>query len=541
MSTLHREIWLFYGFTPNYGNGLHYFFTTTLEYITYLQGLEDVRKRVIDNDNYRMENTETLSVNMQTGIPFDTATYVCEVSYSVPEVGDERSYLQFKAYHVKRAYERGGYRFFTLQPDLWGTYLGACSISKIHVTRCNRNIGNGLYDDIEATKETYTSNVWPYVPLGGVPMGSFVQERYLKDSEVAIVFVANVVIEENVIGTESTTATYLFGLTLDEIRTHYFTGTGATYSPVEIAVRFISGITGVTASYWKNNNVEITKAYLLPSFMVSFNENWGREFVSKNPLTPSGVTDKITFHYVNPLWFRMALDVTDFLDINCKYYVGVKDDGLPLERLTNKNNVWLHVSQNMDGLKVLIREGDREKDITHAFEVDLMGNARTQDALQKIAFAARWSNNMINDVKGVVKNSGGSTALAALNVAQTGLKYASMLGERTSATGTHGVSDGYLTFDAGLLHDANDYYVRYPFNLTFYQSAVNENDRAAQTGARFDVWLTYFEDIFTSNYLEPSLSEFTYVEADCDVENVPVEACDAIASKLKNGVRIERI
>lgn len=540
MSTLHREIWLFYGFTPNYGNGIHYFFATTLEYINYLQTL-GVRKRIIDNDNYRMENSETLSVNMQTGIPFDDATYVCEVTYSLPEVGDTRSYSRFKAYHVKRAYERGGYRFFTLQPDLWGTYLGACSISQIHVTRCNRNIGNGLYDDIEATKETSAQNVWPYKPLGGVPMGSFAQERYLKDSDVAIVFVANVVIEENIAGTEATTATYLFGLTLDEIRTHYFTGTGATYSPVEIAVRFISGITGVTASYWKNNDVEITKAYLLPSFMVSFNDDWGREFVSKNPLTPAGTTDKIAFHYVNPLWFRMALDVGDFLDINFKYYVGVKDDGLPLERLTNKNNVWLHVSQNMDGLKVLIREGDREKDITRAFELDLMGNARTQDALQKIAFAAKWSNDMINDVKGIVKNSGGSAALGALGLVQTGLKYASMLGERTSATGTHGVNDGYLTFDAGLLHDANDYYVRYPFNLTMYESAVNENNRAAQTGARFDVWLTDFVDIFSSNYLEPSISDYTYVEADCDVENVPVEACDAIASRIKSGVRLVEI
>lgn len=539
MSTLNREIWLFYGFTPNYGNGEHYFFATTLEYITYLETL-GVRKRVITNDNYRMENSETLSVNIQTGIPFDDATYVCEVTYSLPEVGQTRNYSLFKAYHVRRAYERGGYRFFTLQIDLWGTYLGSCTISKIHVTRCNRNIGNGLYDEIEATKETSENNLWPYKPLGGVPMGTFTKERYLKDSDVAIVFVANVVIEQNIAGTEVTTATFLFGLTLDEIRKHYFTGTGATYSPVEIAVRFISGITGVTASYWKNNDVEITKAYLLPYSMVSFNENWGLEFISKNPLTPSGVTDKIAFHYVNPLWFRMALDVGD-LDINYKYYAGVKDDGVPLERLTNKNNVWLHVSQNMDGLKVIVREGDREKDITQAFEVDLMGNARTQDALQKIAFASKWANNMISDVKGIVKGSNGSAALAGLGVVQMTLKYASMLGERANATGTHGINDGYLTYDAGLLHDASDYYVRYPFNLTMYESAVNENDRAAETGARFDVWLTDFEDIFASNYLEPLISNYTYVEADCDVENVPVEACDAIAERIKSGVRLVEI
>ena len=142
-----RVLRLYANFTPNQSNNTFYMYVNTANYLTKILG--HLKQIEIPLDNYRI-NTGTIKIKKDLIIDFDikNCTYAIEWEKGISAT---RTFI-YKCYHV-RSYEELDYYILNVEVDLWGTYLKDAELTNINVTRCNRNIGVGVYDEIENTTE----------------------------------------------------------------------------------------------------------------------------------------------------------------------------------------------------------------------------------------------------------------------------------------------------------------------------------------------------------------------------------------------------
>lgn len=531
MISLYKE------FTPNTASAVHYLFEDTNDYINKIKSNLVV---TYDIENYRI-NRNVLMIKFDKHINaknYDDITYICDDF-------DISGYQRF--YFVDNCYQQSGYAFYNLSIDYWASYIYRARIDNIHVKRCNRNIATGVYRDDFITKTN--SNEW--LAIDGTTSGN--DNKRFDINKCSIVFCMSY----NVVTTNSGSidTTQLFAISLKDLKENYchYTESGLPRNTndqlelsqitnaVDYAIAVVGGIYGVSA--WgpikDTNDAKITQAWIVDNTLLLTTDNLVEGIKTRNLYdgrTLSNTLVKAVIPSNLSRYFSLNLDK------NFNYYVGTQGKGLKIKKLSDSTTqVQYNVIVSQSDLKVIVKQGDNQMDITDAFAVQLTLNAGEITGLRAMVSTIQQSYQEVARFMTLENNTDASTLdYAGLLVDYTG-------GYQNKFVGTLiGSGDGYLNFrnllSSGFSTDYNEninFPVYNPYALTKCQSIENEDAIVARQGITFDSYISDLSYIFDYNLLTETNN--TFLQCECNVTNTILDACNLIKTKLSSGIFIEKI
>lgn len=518
-----KALYLFTGLTPNIKGHPYFNITTFSQYLYYLTNHYDYVK--LTADNYRI-NSGVVKIENSNYIN-KTFTYAVEVEENESVISEPH-----RCYFIDTITEQSGMFYLQLSIDYWGTYYSRFNIDYLHITRCNRNIGNGFYDGIKAIKANN---------------GYEVQRLKINNAETLGINNVYLVIEvsynvvEAVLGIGDTVSTTnLFAIKLTDLKNEYKNSDEEYEAPLdEMIIDFIGGIYGISGRFdwFYNLDAKALKAYLilLPTNILES----GVTLKSKSTIHEDGEIEI----FANAM--KVAREIRQYHltpDINYDYFASVeRAKGLQLSRPTNTgagdNDFTFEFifEYKRSNLQVYVKQGAEELDITASFEVSIVGNAETKTAVENIARNIEITTGAINSaVRGFRKSR---IAGAVLGEAE----YQAHLYSNTSAgltTYIVGESNGILTFDIAY-ENAHTGFVRVPYCLNKYLSTIDEKQHARYFGAQFDEIYENVNDIFTHELLGTGDYNLTYLIADeVKVNNLPSIARQQIENAFNSGIEL---
>ena len=528
-----RQLYLFNNISPNVDKGLFYCFDTPKEYLEYL--IESRQPIIIDLNNYRI-NTNIVKVAPIDNIDFSKITYIVDADLTATN-------QYFRCYFVNSFDFVSDYYTFNCSVDLWGTYIYDARLNNVIITKCNRNIGIGIYDNIIATNDYIEiESTWddPSIEPGLDSDGT------ISDKKVSIVFLLQYNVAQAAFGNDKITKTELFSISLNELKSKavdidaFFDN----FSSVEIAVDIIGGVYGVTTTSIGENDAQVLKAWLVDNYYIDVGKDTighGITLKTKSIFTKGQVLSIDVLH-VNP-----SIKYSDFTienyDINKIYYAGVFNNGLKLQRFTTKDLVYYnYYIVGDDDIKVIISQGENQKDISSAFEVLLTTNSATETGIRKIARAITNSSKMISSMKKAESKSG------VVSAGITGL--ASMVDMSADFESAIGGGDGCTTFYRDQYKVMNKTLCEAPYKVTLFTSIENEDENARRYGANFKEAINGSNSIghiadyvYTFEWLgNIANTDFNnvFIQLQCSVEEIPTEASNFIKQVLASGIYIFR-
>lgn len=528
---------LYKDFTPNTANAVHYLFENANDYIN------KIKSNIVvsyDIENYRI-NRNVLMIKFDNHINaknYDDITYICDNF-------DENGYQRF--YFVENCYQQSGYAFYNLSIDYWASYIYRARIDNIHVKRCNRNIATGIYRDDFITKTN--SNEW--LPISGTTSGS--NNKRFDINKASIVFCMSY----NVVSTNtgSIDTTQLFAINLKDLKENYcrFTENGTerneneklelsqTTNAVDYAIAVVGGIYGVSA--WglikDTNDAKVTQAWIVDNTLLLTTDNLVEGIKTRN-LYDSRTLSHTLVNALVPSNLSRYFSLN--LDKNFNYYVGTQGKGLKIKKLSDSTTqVQYNVIVSQSDLKVIVKQGDNQMDITDAFAVQLTLNAGEITGLRAMISTMQQSYQEVAKFMTLANNKNATT----LDYAGLLVDYAG--GFQNKFVGALvGSGDGYLNFrnlassSFTSNYDENINFPIYnPYALTKCQSIENEDEIVARQGITFDCYISDLSYIFNYNLL--TVTNNTFLQCDCNVTNTILDACNLIKTKLASGIFIEKI
>lgn len=531
MISLYKE------FTPNTASAVHFLFEDVNDYINKIKSNLVVS---YDIENYRI-NRNVLMIKFDIHINaknYDDITYICDNF-------DENGYQRF--YFVENCYQQSGYAFYNLSIDYWASYIYRARIDNIHVKRCNRNIATGVYRDDFITETN--SNEW--LPISGTTSGS--DNKRFDINKCSIVFCMSY----NVVSTNtgSIDTTQLFAINLKDLKENYchYTDSGLprnentqlelsrTTNAVDYAIAVVGGIYGVSA--WgpikDTNDAKVTQAWLVDNTLLLTTDNLVEGIKTRNLYDGRTLNNKLV-KAVIPSNLSRYFSLN--LDKNYNYYIGTQGKGLKIKKLSDRTTeVQYNLIVSQSDLKVIVKQGDNQIDITDAFAVQLTLNAGEITGLRAMISTINQSYQEVARFMTLENNKDATT-----------LDYAGLLvdysgGFQNKFVGALiGSGDGYLNFRNLLSSSFTSNYneninfpVYNPYALTKCQSIENEDEIVARQGITFDCYISDLSYIFDYNLLTETNN--TFLQCDCNVTNTILDACNLIKTKLASGIFIEKI
>lgn len=481
--------------TPNQPNGLHYVFSNFSNYLAEL-GTPFLQFTL---DNYRINGG---TIEVATNAPYsdvDAITYVI----------DNRDNYN-RCYFVDYAEIQSGYLVLRVHVDWWASYLYKATVSNLRVTRCNRNVGIGVYDKIQATT--------------GVEFGSLSNRTTVDEDELSIVFVAIFATgTSSILVNNSATALEIYRLDLSDLTIPSGSGYG---TKLKYAIDLVGGIYSVDATIG-TLDAAVLKAYVVMKNTVPSYSGGATPIFKTRPAYASGTIELSDVTPLGTFYHKQAFNLT--IDPDKEYYVGTRYNGLKLVRTTESTiEVDIETIVKQDGLQVLVRQGAQMLDITDAFSVGLTSNDGNLSATQQIA-------------KGI--QAIGGVASGAFQIMKGGAGYVTGALQITSAiagmfdTGNakyQAAGDGLSTFLFGYN------VMRYPYCYAAYTSTDNEKKQARLFGATYNQQIASIDSVFTFPYLGSGTAE-TYLAATCEIDGICMNARDDIIAQLKEGVYIKKL
>lgn len=528
---------LYKEFTPNTANAVHYLFEDAYDYIN------KIKPHIVvsyDIENYRI-NRNVLMIKFDNHINaknYDDITYICDNF-------DEHGYQRF--YFVDNCYQQSGYAFYNLSIDYWASYIYRARIDNIHVKRCNRNIATGVYRDDFITKTN--SNEW--LAIDGTTSGS--DNKRFDINKCSIVFCMSY----NIVSTNtgSIDTTQLFAINLKDLKENYcyYTDSGLprnendrlkfsqTTNAVDYAIAVVGGIYGVSA--WgpikDTNDAKVTQAWIVDNNLLLTTDNLVEGIKTRNLYdgrTLSNTLVKAVIPSNLSRYFSLNLDKT------YNYYIGTQGKGLKIKKLSDSTTqVQYNVIVSQSDLKVIVKQGDNQMDITDAFAVQLTLNAGEITGLRAMVSTIQQSYQEVAKFMTLENNKDATT------LDYTGLLVDYAGGFQNKFVGTLiGSGDGYLNFRNLLsssfttnFNENINFPVYNPYALTKCQSIENEDEIVARQGITFDCYISDLSYIFDYNLLTQTNN--TFLQCDCNVTNTILDACNLIKTKLASGIFIEKI
>lgn len=534
-------LYLYKQVSPNLDDK-HYYFNTPTQY---KNALASSLVKSVSLDNYRI-NTNVIKVTLDATL---TEAVADTLTYAIDERIENNVITYFRCYHINRINIQSGFVILTCSVDLWASYLYKASITNLNVTRCNRNIGVGVLDDLAGTKGTYTRT---YCAVSGHTSGDY--NELWNNDDVYIVFALKFNVKQSTDGAISRIR--LFAMNIRTIRQTYFTfaqAGGATgidlfnasiQNPIELAKDLIGGIYGIVGyngfNFQTTLNAVVLSAWFATGIVAVNNQNvtiksqWHRQYVDDFTFNPLEVLDYVS---------TITLAVTN--DFNKQFYVGSIQNGLKLQRTTEATiSVTIKVIPSNDKLTIVAMQGDNQVDITQAFAITLGTTDGDITAERALLTAFESATKIIGSGFAMVKGatSGNAFALAtgaiglSNSVADTIGK-----GRNNHIGGQVNGGDGGIAFNryygGDIDHPEENYKIPLanPYVINAYDSINDEKANVRIYGAKFSE-LTTFANIFSATLLGTGTLQDTFVCANCCVDNIPTEAGDAIKNKLQNGI-----
>ena len=415
-------LYLYKNKTPNIENGKYYYFTDFQNYLTEL----GTPYLSITKNSYQINNDVAIVETQSNNADVDAITYIIDYDTNY-----------YRCYHVESAMVQSGYMYFNISVDYWGSFIAKCSLENMVVTRCNRNVGTGVFDTIEQTKSRTITNYY---------------KTYTR-SELMIVYYVLIKTGSSSLfqNTSSTTFKIFYNSVYD--LTHYGLFPDIQYKTIIKALEQISGIYKMHINS-TNYDVNVVKAFIVPSELISRFENTTTYQFDSNAHGTS-----YTFYAQGEVLcdFKSISFSNTYIispDINYNRYLGTQNKGIEIPRITSDIYPIINCVVSQDDLRVLVQFGDKSEDITENFSVTITsndGNLTTQEKINKTL------STMTRVISGLTQISSGGLGFLTGGMELANSMSNIMGGEKTNGGFTNG-GDGISTFfgfydDNGTLKD----------------------------------------------------------------------------------------
>lgn len=521
-----RELKIYYGFIPNNETTLHLCCDNLINYVVYMDDENHVED--VSIDNYRINaNKAKVKLNQSIESFLDQITYIIDWDYT-----QQSGIKYWRCYYVKNTTIQSGYVIFDLEIDYWGTYFYYVKNSPIQITKSNLQLeGKGIYDDIKATNGQI-EYINAYEATGAEGKGGFFQTM------VGMVILLQYNISQAMFGNDKITKTELYYVNLNNLKNIAVDVDASydNYSAVEIGIDLIGGIYSAVASIG-TNDAQVIKAWLVDSLGIQLDPlQYGIDVKTKSTFT-NGAEKTIRLTHVYPSKISRHITIENY-DINKIYYAGTFNNGLKLKRFTSANldyYTWYIVTT--DDVKVIVQQGEAQKDITDAYSVTLTTNAGVTTGIRKVAEAL---NQSLRSYSSALNNfAKGGIGLAGLGFASDILGMV----PKESYENIIGNGDGATTFYQPQNTSDLKYKLQTPYILTTYTSIHDEGKHARLFGANYDYFVSNFMTLNNYSLIGsniPTWRTYKYVQGaiylDMNNGGIPQDAYNAIINMVAKGI-----
>ena len=526
---------LYKNITPN-TDDRHYYFTTPTQY---KNTIASNLVKSVALDNYRI-NTNVIKVALDNTL---TEAIADTLTYAIDERVDNNVITYFRAYHVNRIAIQSGYVILYCSVDNWASYFYKASINNLNVTRCNRNIGTGLLDSMAGTKGNATRN---YCATTGTS-GS--NNELMARSNVYIVFSLKYNIEQNSAGSVSRIGLYAFNI--QDLITRLYNAQSDTdpnkkyYSivnPVIFAMDVVAGIYGIDGTNMWGISGTLNAVVLGAWFSDSVTTITAENIQIKTKANWHNFTN-VTLTPLEVIKTEVTKTLTITNDFDKQLYVGTRQNGLKLQRTTDATlSVCIKTIPSNDKLKVIAYQGDNQQDITDAFSITIGTTDGDITAERQVLEVVQNSIKFIGAGLAVAKGgmAGGLAGVIALQGATSTLAGSVERSQHIGAmvNGGDGALSYYRVFTGQDMYNPTNNLstpVTNPYVINAYESINDEKANVRLFGAKFSE-LTTFASVFSASLMGTGTLTDTFIQATCNVDNIPTDASDVIKAKLNSGI-----
>ena len=421
-------------------------------------------------------------------------------------------------YYVTRKYEQSGYIVFLIEKDIWATNYPKVKLSELKISRCNRAIGNGIYDDIKevAGDEQYRTTAVTDTPI-----------------HYSFVFLASVVLKENWFGSNSITQTIMFAIPMSDVISKA-SGTWQGISAID-KVRFIIGGIHSCAGSFADSHAQILRCWVVPRDLINYSD------VSIARLSGTSFVAGGNFDFNN---VKVAQGFTGFMKFDLSEFIGSANEWkyeyklafgpwgheMTLTRFTEDHEVYLRSQCESAEIRIEMYQGNNVLDVTSNFELDLNINNQVGTAAQQSQKALAKLTAIVGSAAIGYKKFGYAGAVVG---ALTSISAVTEHPTAKSPSGTNG--DALTTFNAQTSDS-----VLFPWVLKGWKSVGNEAENAYVNGANFNI---YNDDLNAIQSLEhlgarAVADDSTFIKAEslC-VDGVDLQTSDYIKQEFMRGIR----
>ena len=233
----------------------------------------------------------------------------------------------------------------------------------------------------------------------------------------------------------------------------------------------------------------------------------------------------------------VALPYTIDVDPTCDIYFGTKTAMLKLPRVFDNNGQikpFVECIVKKDDIQIIARCGDDQLDISQSFSLGVPNATGATSSYEKIARGVQQVGALAGAVvQGVAGNYVGM-ATGAFN-AGFGIIKDNAPNAQYKSNG-----DGLTTW-VTTKQKTSWSTIEYPIAYTKYKSAqgASETNRALRSGATFNQYISNITSLFSARAIVTEVATNTvFVQATMDVENIPVDAAEYIASRFADGIEL---
>ena len=550
-------------------NNQHYYYGSVDSLLTALSS-QDV---TFTEDNYRLNNN-ILRVGITEAFTLATAIG----KHTVVHVIDTYK----RVYNVVRYEIQSGYILYTLEIDLWHTYIYDADVRNLRINRSTRDIvingeHMGFYKKpLQAMKSP------KFIPLD--LSGGEAEDVEVNASEFSLVLAVKYNLFQSQTGSMSITK--LFSYDIGDLLETYcdaVTTAGNPYATSrciqDVISDLLSGLYEVEATITEAGGTQTTftvKAELKNAWIIDSALLWefGQEagmltnlklkFRSKHvgwedvALKPNWIScsDGRAIQgngYTLPAKVReLSFDDTK---PNCHYLIGTPHANMEVNALYGGIKAELRCTTDIDDLKVLLIQGDQELDITSAFSLNFTAVDGDITLERYILDAIQNALPLISSWGGLANSALTGNVFGALSGASNVFGHATSMilnsPQFAQRTG-YNVKAG----NAGMAFFAN--YSRWlasgglltnPYCVVEIEDEITEIDELQYNGLVYDVTVASFADLFrnfdatTGTAVVGTVDGYDYLQCSqmTFAGNVPKEAEQYIYNKLVGGIRIKEL
>ena len=523
MSLTHASWWfinmlyLYQNITPNYDDGIHYYFD---DFSKYKASLSNSLFNTLQPDNYRI-NTEVCKIGFNNVI---TALNAQSITYII----DERD-SYYRCYYIRRYEIQSNMIIYHLEMDYWGSFIATCSLSDIWVKRCNRKLGTPIFDD----SLTESNPTFEYMPISGgtfpsLDESSIKANEYIDHTYLMIILAITYNTFEQ--SGASVTETRLFGkllqteTSLKEVMENY----GGLFALVEGGGDNLATITGAWIVDACGTPGTSGIDYTGTSKTFKFKKDDGT--ITQSLLSMINIYNTFEREYVY-----------NTSDPSYKYYFGTYNNNMEIKMYGNtQHRLRVRYVLSNDHINVIVCDGDKQEDITSAFAISL---SSTNGELRESRLLVQQLQNGLRVLGGTANLLGSSSPQGAIS-SGTSL-FSDILGTIDKVNFANNIGhvvkggDGYSTFNNKANQTLGSF--KNPIVMLKYNKLQNGSSHVRRFGANYNQMINdNLYDLLNKSFLVNN-STFTYLMANIDVEHAPIEACDTIKGIFAKGVRLEFI